>query len=70
MLQNLLTNNVMIVQASIEASMDDLLANLEYCGKRPNHFSGLVRGTVLADASMPLSSLTDSELERMHLLGV
>ncbi|USP72753.1 uncharacterized protein yc1106_00027 [Curvularia clavata] len=70
LLQNLLTSNVMIVQASIEASFNGLLANLEDIGKRPNYFSGLVRGTVLADASTPLSFLTDGQLERMHTLGV
>lgn len=60
----------MIVQASIEPSFNGLLANLEDIGKRPNYFSGLVRGTVLADASTPLSSLDDQQVERMHILGV
>ncbi|KAL6151900.1 hypothetical protein ACJQWK_10153 [Exserohilum turcicum] len=70
LLQQLLTTNVMIVQASIEASWHGLLASLEDCGKRPKLLSGLVRGTILADASTPLSGLTHGQMERMHLLGV
>lgn len=61
----------MIVQASIEPDFEGLLAHLEEYRNTPNQEPGLVRGTVLAaDSGASLSSLTDSELERMNSLGV
>jgi predicted TIM-barrel fold metal-dependent hydrolase len=70
LIQNLLTDNVMIVQATIEQDFDGLLAKLEDCRKAPFNFTGLVRGTILADNGICLSTLSDKEFERMHLLGI
>jgi predicted TIM-barrel fold metal-dependent hydrolase len=68
--QNLLTENVMLVQASVERNFNGLLAKLEECHAAPYHFSGLARGTILADNETRLSTLSNKELEQMHFLGV
>jgi predicted TIM-barrel fold metal-dependent hydrolase len=70
LLQNLLTDNFMLVQASIENGHDGLLAHLNDCHRGVNGYSGLVRGTVLADSAAPLLTTSDDELFRMHNLGV
>ena len=70
LMRNLLTSNVMLVQATIEEGPAGLLAQLESCLNNPDRFPGRVRGTVLADSQMPLEALTDAELDRMHHLGV
>jgi predicted TIM-barrel fold metal-dependent hydrolase len=68
--QNLLTRNVMLVQASIEHDFTGLLAKLKECHSASYHFAGLARGTILADNETRLSTLSNKELEQMHLLGV
>jgi predicted TIM-barrel fold metal-dependent hydrolase len=70
LLQNLLTENVMLVQATIEQDFNGLLAKLEECHAAPYNFAGLVRGTILADNGLRLSTLSKKDFERMHLLGV
>ena len=70
LMQDLLTSNVMLVQATIEEGPAGLLAQLESCFNNPDRFPGRVRGTVLADSELPLEILTDAELDRMHHLGV
>ena len=70
LLQNLLTDNFMLVQASIEDGHDGLLAHMNDCRRGVNGYSGLVRGTVLADSTAPLLTTSDDELFRMHDLGV
>jgi predicted TIM-barrel fold metal-dependent hydrolase len=69
-IQNLLTDNVVLVQATIERDFTGLLAKLEECRAAPDLYSGLARGTILSDDKIRLSSLSDKEFERMHLLGV
>jgi predicted TIM-barrel fold metal-dependent hydrolase len=66
--QQRLTDNVMLVQATIEPDFRGLLAKLEECRAATCQFSGVVRGTILADND--ISTLADEDLERMHLLGV
>jgi predicted TIM-barrel fold metal-dependent hydrolase len=68
--QNLLTRNVMLVQASIEHDFTGLLAKLKECHSASYHFAGLARGTILADNETRLPTLSNKELEQMHLLGV
>jgi predicted TIM-barrel fold metal-dependent hydrolase len=70
LIQNLLTDNVMLVQASIEQDSTGLLAKLEEYHGALYNFSGLIRGTILADNTTRLSTLSDKEFKRMHLLGV
>lgn len=70
LMQDLLTSNVMLVQATIEEGPAGLLAQLESCFNNPDRFPGRVRGTVLADSELPLEILTDAELDRMHHFGV
>jgi predicted TIM-barrel fold metal-dependent hydrolase len=70
LIQNLLTDNVMLVQASIEQDSSGLLDKLEEYHAAPHNFSGLIRGTILADNTTRLSALSADEFERMHLLGV
>lgn len=70
LLQNLLTDNFMLVQATIENGHDGLLARLNDCREGVDGYSGLVRGTVLADSGAPLLTTSDDELFRMHSLGV
>lgn len=66
--QNLITKNIMLVQASIERDFTGILANLEDCRTANFDFPGIVRGTVLADPEV--SALSDEDVRRMHLLGV
>lgn len=68
LVQNLITENTMLVQASIERSYKDLLAKLEECRSPTLRFPGAVRGTILAEQG--LSNLTETDYERMHSLGV
>jgi hypothetical protein len=68
LVQNLLTKNVMLVQATIEKSFEDLLEKLKECRSSTLGFSGLVRGTILAEEE--LFGLTNDKIEQMHLLGV
>lgn len=70
LLQNLLTDNFMLVQATIENGHDGLLARLNECRQGVDGYSGLVRGTVLAVSGAPLLTTSEDELFRMHNLGV
>ncbi|KAF3002694.1 hypothetical protein E8E13_009986 [Curvularia kusanoi] len=70
LVRDLVTSNVMLVQATIEQSFTGLLEHLEACLDNPEHFPGRVRGTVLASSENRLDALTDAELDRMHYLGV
>jgi predicted TIM-barrel fold metal-dependent hydrolase len=70
LMRNLLTSNVMLVQATIEEGPAGLLAQLESCYNKPDRFPGSLRGTVLTDSQLLLETLTDAELDRMHHLGV
>jgi hypothetical protein len=70
LIRSLVTDNLMLVQATIEQNFDGLLARLEECRKAPYHFSGLIRGTILAYDAVSLTTLSDHEFERMHHFGV
>lgn len=70
LVRDLVTSNVMLVQATIEESFTGLLEHLKTCLENPGHFPGRVRGTVLASSENRLGALTDTELDRMHYLGV
>ena len=68
LVQNLITKNFMLVQATIERSYEDLLVKLEEFRSATLQFPGVVRGTILAEPG--LSTLTDTDFERMHYLGI
>jgi hypothetical protein len=66
LIQNLLTKNVMLVQATIEKSFEDLLEKLKECRSSTLGFSGLVRGTILAEEE--LFDLTNDGFRKCILL--
>ncbi|KAH5432406.1 hypothetical protein HBI47_093520 [Parastagonospora nodorum] len=66
--QNLLTKNVMLVQATIERDFAGILAKLEDCRTAAFEFPGMVRGTILAGPE--IFALSNEKVKRMHLLGI